>query len=119
MGFGHRVYKVFDPRAKHLKRMSEEWGKRAGTVKWFDMSSRIEALMLDNKGLNPNVDFYSASTYYAMGIDPDMYTPIFAVARTLGWCSHVIEQRADNRIFRPKANYVGEVGRKAKPRAER
>jgi citrate synthase len=111
MGFGHRVYKVFDPRAKHLKRMSEEWGKRAGNVKWFDMSERIEQLLLEQKGLNPNVDFYSASTYYAMGIDPDLYTPIFAVARMLGWCAHVIEQRADNRIFRPKANYVGEVGK--------
>jgi citrate synthase len=113
MGFGHRVYKVFDPRAKHLKRMSEEWGKRAGNVKWFDMSTRIEKRMLDSKGINPNVDFYSASTYYAMGIDPDLYTPIFAVARTLGWCAHVIEQRADNRIFRPKALYDGAVGKTA------
>lgn len=115
MGFGHRVYKVFDPRAKHLKRMSEEWGRRAGNVKWFDMSERIERLMLERKAINPNVDFYSASTYYAMGIDPEMFTPIFAVARVLGWSAHVIEQLADNRIFRPKAKYVGELGKTFTP----
>lgn len=119
MGFGHRVYKTFDPRAKHLKKMSAEWGERVGNVKWFDMSTRLEELMMERKKINPNVDFYSASTYYAMGIDPEMFTPIFAVARMLGWCAHVIEQRADNRIFRPKANYVGEVGRQAKSIADR
>ena len=119
MGFGHRVYKVFDPRAKHLKRMSEEWGRRAGTVKWFDMSERIERLMLEKKNINPNVDFYSASTYYAMGIEPEMFTPIFAVARIIGWCAHIIEQRQDNRIFRPKANYVGELGKSFLPISER
>jgi citrate synthase len=119
MGFGHRVYKVFDPRAKHLKRMSEEWGKRVGNVKWFEMSDKLEKLMLDKKNINPNVDFYSASTYFAMGIDPEMYTPIFAVSRMLGWCSHVIEQQSDNRIFRPKANYVGDVGLPFKPLNER
>lgn len=119
MGFGHRVYKVLDPRAKHLKRMSEEWGRRVGNVKWFDMSTKLEQLMLEKKGIYPNVDFYSASTYFAMGIDPEMYTPIFAVARMLGWCAHFIEQRADNRIFRPKANYVGPLDLKAKPLKER
>tara|TARA_B100000683_G_scaffold276086_1_gene328861 strand:+ start:1983 stop:3107 length:1125 start_codon:yes stop_codon:yes gene_type:complete len=112
MGFGHRVYRVFDPRARHLKAMSEEWGKRVGNVKWFEMSARLEQLMLDKKNINPNVDFYSASTYYAMGIDPDMYTPIFAVSRVLGWSAHVVEQLSDNRIFRPKANYVGGEGKK-------
>ncbi len=111
MGFGHRVYKVFDPRAKHLKRMSAEWGQRVGNVKWFDMSERIEKLMLEKKGINANVDFYSASTYYAMGIDPEMFTPIFAIARVLGWSAHVIEQLGDNRIFRPKAKYTGELGK--------
>lgn len=119
MGFGHRVYKTFDPRAKHLKKMSAEWGERVGNVKWFDMSTRLEELMLERKNINPNVDFYSASTYYAMGIEPEMFTPIFAVARMLGWCAHVIEQRSDNRIFRPKANYIGEVGRQAQSIAER
>jgi citrate synthase len=119
MGFGHRVYKVFDPRAKHLKRMSREWGERVGSVKWFEMSEKLEQLMLEKKNINPNVDFYSASTYYAMGIDPDMYTPIFAVARMLGWCAHIIEQRSDNRIFRPKANYVGGEGLKHTPIADR
>lgn len=111
MGFGHRVYKVTDPRAKHLKRMSKEWGERAHEKKWFQMSEKIEQLMLDKKGINPNVDFYSASTYYTMGFEPDMYTPIFAVARMVGWTAHVIEQLKDNRIMRPRANYTGPVGK--------
>lgn len=111
MGFGHRVYKVVDPRAKHLKKMSQEWGERAHERKWFQMSERIEELMLEKKGINANVDFYSASTYYTMGFDPDMYTPIFAVARMVGWTAHVIEQLKDNRIMRPEANYLGPVGK--------
>lgn len=119
MGFGHRVYKVLDPRAKHLKRMSEEWGRRVGNVKWFDMSAKLDALMRERKGIYPNVDFYSASTYYAMGIEPEMYTPIFAVARVIGWCAHFIEQRADNRIFRPKAAYVGPTDKRYVPIDER
>jgi citrate synthase len=112
MGFGHRVYKVTDPRAKHLKRMSKEWGERAKENLWFQMSEAIEKIMIENKGLNANVDFYSASTYYAMGIDPEMYTPIFAVARMVGWTAHVIEQLKDNRIMRPAANYVGPLNKK-------
>jgi citrate synthase len=111
MGFGHRVYKVTDPRAKHLKRMSREWGERAHEKKWFQMSEKIERLMMEKKGINANVDFYSASTYYTMGFEPDMYTPIFAVARMVGWTAHVIEQLKDNRIMRPAANYVGPVGK--------
>lgn len=111
MGFGHRIYKVDDPRAKHLKRMSREWGERAQEKKWFQMSEKIESLMMQKKGINPNVDFYSASTYYTMGIEPEMYTPIFAVARMVGWTAHVIEQLKDNRIMRPRANYVGPVGK--------
>lgn len=111
MGFGHRVYKVTDPRAKHLKRMSREWGERAHEKKWFQMSEKIEQLMMEKKGINPNVDFYSASTYYTMGFEPDMYTPIFAVARMVGWCAHVMEQLKDNRIMRPRANYVGPTGK--------
>lgn len=106
-GFGHRVYKTFDPRAKHLKAMSEAWGRRVGNVKWFTMSEKLEKLMWDRKQLNANVDFYSASTYYAMGIDPELYTVIFAVARMVGWTSHVIEQLADNRLMRPESEYTG------------
>ena len=112
MGFGHRVYKVADPRAKHLKRMSKEWGERAHEVKWFEMSEELERLMMEKKGISANVDFYSASTYYAMGIDPQMYTVIFAMARVIGWVSHVIEQLSDNRIMRPRAQYVGPMGKK-------
>ena len=112
MGFGHRVYKTIDPRAKHLKRMSKEWGERVGSVKWFLMSEKIEQLMKAKKNLDANVDFYSASTYYAMGIKPELYTVIFAVARTLGWCAHVIEQLQDNRIMRPESEYKGPEGKK-------
>ncbi len=91
-GFGHRVYKTEDPRATHLRQMSRELGKRSGNTAWFDMSQRIEALVKGEKKLNPNVDFYSASTYYALGIPIDLYTPIFAVSRISGWTAHVLEQ---------------------------
>lgn len=111
MGFGHRVYKTVDPRAKHLKKMSQEWGEKTGQQKWFLMSQKLESLMFEKKGLNANVDFYSASTYYTMGIQPDMYTPIFAVARMVGWCAHIMEQLKDNRIMRPKSNYIGEINK--------
>ncbi len=114
-GFGHRVYKVFDPRAKHLKQMSKEWGERADNIKWFKMSEKIEDLMMKKKSLNANVDFYSASTYYAMGIPAEMFTVIFAVARTLGWTAHIIEQLADNRLMRPEALYVGRTDKKFIP----
>lgn len=114
-GFGHRVYRVLDPRAKPLKQMSKEWGERAHNIKWFKMSEKIEDLMMKKKSLNANVDFYSASTYYAMGIPADMFTVIFAVARTLGWTAHVIEQLADNRLMRPEALYVGRVDKKFVP----
>jgi citrate synthase len=119
MGFGHRVYKVMDPRAKHLKKMSEIWGKRVGNIKWFDMSTKLEALMMQEKHLNPNVDFYSASTYYAMGIDPAMYTVIFAISRMVGWSAHVMEQLQDNRLMRPEAEYVGPIGLKYVPMSQR
>jgi citrate synthase len=118
-GFGHRVYKTIDPRAKHLKRMSEEWGKRVGQVKWFAMSQRLEDLMMERKKLNANVDFYSASTYYAMGIPPEMYTVIFAIARMAGWSAHVIEQLANNRLVRPEGQYVGAMDLKWKSIDER
>jgi citrate synthase len=106
-GFGHRVYRTEDPRATHLRRMSKELGQRAGTPRWFEISQRIEALVLGEKKLYPNVDFYSASTYYTMGIPIDLYTPIFAVSRMSGWTAHVLEQLANNRLIRPRAEYTG------------
>ena len=106
-GFGHRVYRTEDPRATHLRRMSQEIGKQAGDTAWYDMSQRIEALVKSEKKLNPNVDFYSASTYYMLGIPIDLYTPIFAVSRMSGWTAHVLEQYANNRLIRPRAEYTG------------
>ena len=106
-GFGHRVYKTEDPRATHLRQMSKELGKRAGSTAWFDMSQRIEALVKGEKKLYANVDFYSASTYYTLGIPIDLYTPIFAVSRISGWTAHVLEQYANNRLIRPRADYTG------------
>ena len=106
-GFGHRVYKTEDPRATHLRQMSRELGKRASNTAWYDISQRIEALVKGEKKLNPNVDFYSASTYYALGIPIDLYTPIFAVSRISGWTAHVLEQYANNRLIRPRADYTG------------
>src|ERR687897_1372429 len=119
-GFGHRVYKTEDPRATHLRRMSQELGKRSGSTAWFDMSQRIEALVKSEKKLNPNVDFYSASTYYTLGIPVDLYTPIFAVSRVAGWTAHVLEQYANNRLIRPRADYTGPpVGQSWVPISER
>jgi len=106
-GFGHRVYKTEDPRATHLRRMSEKLGKDAGQPKWYDMSRAIELYINQEKKLNANVDFYSASTYATLGIDIDLYTPIFAVSRVSGWAAHVIEQLDDNRLIRPRAEYKG------------
>jgi len=106
-GFGHRVYHTEDPRATHLRQMSRDLGQRAGEPQWFEMSQRIEALVKGDKQLNPNVDFYSASTYYALGIPIDLFTPIFAVSRIAGWTAHVLEQYANNRLIRPRAEYIG------------
>lgn len=106
-GFGHRVYHTEDPRATHLRRMSEELGKAAGNTKWFDMSQKIEHFVKAEKGLNANVDFYSASTYTTLGIDIDLFTPIFAISRVSGWAAHVLEQHDDNRLIRPRAEYTG------------
>jgi len=106
-GFGHRVYKTEDPRATHLRRMSEQLGKDAGQPKWFEMSRAIELYINKEKKLNANVDFYSASTYATLGIDIDLYTPIFALSRISGWAAHVIEQLDDNRLIRPRAEYIG------------
>ena len=106
-GFGHRVYHTEDPRATHLREMSRDLGQRAGQPEWFAMSQRIEALVKAEKKLNPNVDFYSASTYYVLGIPIDLFTPIFAVSRVSGWTAHVLEQFANNRLIRPRAEYIG------------
>ena len=106
-GFGHRVYRTEDPRATHLRRMSKELGEKAGNTRWFEMSRRIETLVTGEKKLYPNVDFYSASTYYTLGIDIDLFTPIFAVSRISGWTAHVLEQYANNRLIRPRAEYIG------------
>ena len=106
-GFGHRVYHTEDPRATHLRKMSEELGESSGNDKWFKMSRAIEKYVLAEKKLNANVDFYSASTYTILGIDLDLFTPIFAVSRISGWAAHVIEQLDDNRLIRPRAEYIG------------
>ena len=108
-GFGHRVYKTEDPRATHLRKMSEQLGKDAGVPKWFDYSRAIELYINADKKLNANVDFYSASTYATLGIDIDLYTPIFAISRIAGWTAHIIEQLDDNRLIRPRAEYIGPV----------
>jgi citrate synthase len=106
-GFGHRVYTTEDPRATHLRQMSKQLGERAGEPQWFAMSQRVEALVKAEKKLNANVDFYSASTYYVLGIPVDLFTPVFAVSRISGWTAHVLEQFANNRLIRPRAEYVG------------
>jgi len=106
-GFGHRVYHTEDPRATHLRRMSKEACERAGQAKWYQMSERIEALVKAEKKLNPNVDFYSASTYFVSGMPIDLFTPFFAVSRMSGWTAHILEQYSNNRLIRPRAEYVG------------
>jgi citrate synthase len=106
-GFGHRVYHTEDPRATHLRKMSEDLGRSSGNPKWFEMSRKIELFVNSEKKLNANVDFYSASTYTTLGIDLDLFTPIFATSRIAGWAAHVIEQLDDNRLIRPRAEYVG------------
>ena len=120
MGIGHRVYKVLDPRAPHLKAMAIKLSEQLGDPKWIQMSERIAAIMKERKGLNANVDFYSATVYYSLGIPTDLFTPIFAISRMSGWTAHILEQLGDNRLFRPLSEYVGpEVGRKVVPIAER
>ena len=115
MGIGHRVYKTLDPRAPHLKRMAQKLSAQLGEPKWIQMSERIAEIMLREKHLNANVDFYSATVYYSLGIPTDLFTPIFAIARTAGWTAHVLEQLSDNRLIRPQSNYTGPVGLKVVP----
>ncbi|MBO2521560.1 MAG: citrate synthase [Clostridia bacterium] len=112
MGIGHRVYKNGDPRVKHLKRLSQELNREKGTYHWVEISERIEKIMQEEKGLLPNVDFYSASAYYALGIPPELYTPIFAASRMSGWTANFLEQYRENRLIRPRAAYVGPRDRK-------
>ncbi|WP_372480004.1 citrate synthase [Halomicrobium sp. HM KBTZ05] len=118
-GFGHRVYNVKDPRAKILSQRSKELGEAAGSLKWYEMSTAIEDYLKEEKGLAPNVDFYSASTYYQMGIPIDIYTPIFAMSRVGGWTAHVLEQYENNRLIRPRARYVGPTDQTFVPLDER
>ncbi|HSC27733.1 MAG TPA: citrate synthase [Vicinamibacterales bacterium] len=106
-GFGHRVYRTEDPRATHLRRMSKELGEQAGNTRWFEMSQRIEHLVNAEKKLYANVDFYSGSTYFTLGIPIDLFTPIFAVSRVSGWTAHCLEQYANNRLIRPRTDYIG------------
>ncbi len=119
MGIGHRVYKVLDPRAPHLKRMAQILCEKVGDKKWIQMSERIAEIMLTKKNLNANVDFYSATVYFSMGIPTDLFTPIFAISRTSGWTAHVLEQLADNRLIRPQSLYTGPVGLKVVPVEQR
>ena len=107
MGWGHAVYRTDDPRATHLRKLSKEMGERKGDTKWYDMTAKVEEVMKREKGLLPNVDAYSASTYYMMGIPLDLYTPIFAISRISGWTAHILEQYANNKLIRPRAEYVG------------
>ena len=116
-GFGHRVYRTFDPRATFLRKMSKQLGEAAGNTKWYEMSERLIPIMKDSlnsrgqaANLNPNVDFFSASTYYTMGIPIDLFTPIFAIARVAGWSAHVMEQHNNNRIIRPTDDYTARLG---------
>ncbi len=119
MGIGHRVYKVLDPRAPHLQAMAKKLSGELGDTKWLDMSERIQEIMVTEKNLYPNVDFYSATVYYSLGIPTDLFTPIFAIARTSGWTAHVLEQLADNRLIRPKSLYDGPDDLKYTPVGER
>lgn len=107
MGIGHRVYKVLDPRAPHLRKLAIQLTSELGEPKWIQMSERIAEIMRERKGLNANVDFYSATVYYSLGIPTDLFTPIFAIARTSGWTAQVLEQLRDSRLYRPLTLYVG------------
>ncbi|MDQ1700664.1 MAG: citrate synthase [Frankiaceae bacterium] len=119
MGFGHRVYRTEDPRATHLRRLSESMGQLAGETKWYEMSIAMEQAVMAEKRLYPNVDFFAASVYRSLGIPTDLFTPVFAVSRMAGWTAHVMEQHADNRLIRPDSDYIGERDRRVVPLAQR
>jgi citrate synthase len=119
MGFGHRVYRTMDPRAAILRNMVEALSEERDQRKWYDYSIAIMNTMIEEKDINPNVDFFSASTYYMLGLDPDLFTPIFALSRTAGWTAHLLEQWSDNRLIRPRAEYVGPKGKTFVPLGDR
>jgi citrate synthase len=119
MGFGHRVYKTWDPRATVLRKIAERLGRQFGDTHWYDISSRVQETVMETKGLYPNVDFYTASVYSALGLPPDLYTPLFASSRMAGWTAHIREQYADNRLIRPDSEYIGPPARPWKPLEER
>jgi citrate synthase len=115
MGFGHRVYKTWDPRAVILREMAERIGKQLGDTRWYEISARVQETVMEERGLFPNVDFYTASVYSALGIPPDLYTCLFATARMAGWTAHIREQYADNRLIRPDSEYTGPPPRPYQP----
>ncbi|MBM7648846.1 citrate synthase [Bacillus ectoiniformans] len=119
MGFGHRVYRKGDPRAKHLREMSKKLTEITGEPQWYEMSTQIEDLVTSQKNLPPNVDFYSASVYHSLGIEHDLFTPIFAVSRVSGWLAHILEQYSNNRLIRPRAEYIGPDMQKYVPISKR
>jgi citrate synthase len=119
MGIGHAVYKTEDPRATWLRKFSKQLGEKKGDLSWYNMSEKIEKAMLEKKGMYPNVDFYSASAYYLMDIPLDQYTPIFAVSRISGWTGHILEQYGNNKLIRPRAEYIGQRDMKYTPIEER
>ena len=119
MGFGHRVYKTYDPRARILKELAEGLAAETGDAKWFEMSKVVERVVLEEKGLYPNVDFYAASVYRMLGIPTELFTMIFAASRVVGWTSHVVEQHADNRLIRPTSEYMGAIEAPYVPMADR
>jgi citrate synthase (EC 2.3.3.1) len=119
MGFGHRVYNTMDPRAAILRTMVKELSEEAGDMKWYKYTTKIHETMTEETGIDPNVDFFSGPTYYQLGLDPDLFTTIFALSRTAGWTAHLLEQWADNRLIRPRAQYVGARDRTVAPLAER
>jgi citrate synthase len=119
MGIGHRVYKTLDPRATILREMLSDLSEEKGETKWLEMSDTIRETVVERKGLDANVDFYSASVYYLLGIETDLYTPIFAISRMTGWTAHLLEQWQDNRLIRPRAEYVGPRDKTVAPIAER
>ena len=119
MGIGHRIYKTLDPRAPHLKEMAVKLSDKIGEPKWIQISERIAEIMLQKKNLHANVDFYSATVYYSLGIPTDLFTPIFAIARMAGWTAHVLEQLSDNRLIRPQSEYVGPRDKKVVPIEQR
>jgi 2-methylcitrate synthase len=119
MGFGHRVYKTWDPRATVLRHIAERLGRQFGETRWFEISVRVQETVMEEKSLYPNVDFYTASVYSALGLAPDLYTPLFAAARMAGWTAHIREQYADNRLIRPDSEYIGPAPRPWRPLEDR